>query len=378
MTGTVLLLPWIQIEKPITIGDVTFCTFGDALLIAGEARGQLEAVGSIYVEGYTLGIAAGRGEPVPHIYPTVVFVAENDKDGRHARDAVDVLMLSTILENSIMHANGATFAHVMRWLGGERGFMVDITPRMHGSTRNLIGAEAYLEMKPPHVGPFHHARRLSMVDALWAAVNSPTGDDWHEVFDTLRTATSESPDVSMDLARSLMAKAATLLTHQLGMPDKKGPLLARLRALLGRLIAESTGDAYGFHIARVWQAVRDHRNEFWHPEPWATDTFPFMGQRLVAPMLLALRMVHAVLAARLIEDGFAPEDGELADDVNAIEQWIATLAADLEKGLEPVRCPVTFMARKKRVDDTHDAFYKLRSRARLARGVARAMRTSSA
>jgi len=47
-------------------------------------------VGSIYVEGYTLRLAAGRGEPVLHIYPTVVFVAENDKDARHARDAVDV------------------------------------------------------------------------------------------------------------------------------------------------------------------------------------------------------------------------------------------------------------------------------------------------
>ena len=175
-------------------------------------------------------------------------------------------MLSTILENSMPHANGATFARVIRWLDGEPGLMVDFTPRMHGSTTNGIMADTYLEMRPPSTGSFHHSCRPAMVEALWKAVNGIFAPELREIFDTLRTATSESPDVSMDLAESLMAKAATLLTRLPTTPDKKEPLLARLRALLSRFVPESTGDEYGFHIARVWQAVRDHRNDFWHPE----------------------------------------------------------------------------------------------------------------
>ncbi|HEY1654764.1 MAG TPA: hypothetical protein VGF86_06610 [Candidatus Tumulicola sp.] len=262
MSNTVLFLPWVQLENLIVVGDVTFHPFAEALALAGKRRAQLELFGSIYVDGYTLALACERHGSVPRLYPTVAFVAEDDELARHARDAVDVLMLSTILENSMLRANGATFASAVRWLDGESGFIVDFTPRMHGSTTNAIGAETYFEMRPPRTGTFHHSRRAAMVDALWAAVNGSFATELRQIFDTLRTATSESPDVSMDLAESLMAKAATLLTHLPGTPDQQGPMLTRLRALLSRFAAESTCDKYGFHIARVWQAVRDHRNDF--------------------------------------------------------------------------------------------------------------------
>lgn len=336
MTSTVLLLPWVHLENPIVVGNVTFHPFAEALSLAGGRRAQLKLFGSIYVDGYTLALACERSEAAPRLRPTVAFVAADDEQARHARDAVDVLMLSTILENSMLRANGATFASVVRWLDGEPGFMVDFTPRMHGSTTNGIGPASYFEMKPPRTGGFHHSRREAMVDALWAAVNGSFATELREIFDTLRTATSESPDLSMDLAESLIAKAATLLTHLPGTPDQKGPMLTRLRALLSRFVAESTSDEYGFHIARVWQAVRDHRNDFWHPERRPAALFPFNDQTLVTPFVLALRMVHALVAARLIELEYAPDDSELAADVLAIERWIATLGPDLEAGFEPV------------------------------------------
>ncbi|MGC2407471.1 MAG: hypothetical protein WA431_13770 [Candidatus Cybelea sp.] len=297
------------------------------------------------------------------------FVTDDDEQARHARDAVDVLMLSTILENSTLRANGATFASVVRWLDGEPGFIVDLTPRMHGSTTNGIGAETYFEMKPPRTGSFHHYRRAAMVDALWAAVNGSFATELRQIFDTLRTATSESPDVSMDLAESLMAKAATLLTHLPGRPDQKTPMLRRLRALLSRFAAESTGDEYRFHIARVWQAVRDHRNDFWHPKRRPGAVFPFSDQTLVTPIVLALRMAHALVAARLIELGYAPDDGELAADVVAIERWISTLGPDLEAGLEPVRDAASMMKRKERAEKAEGSFWESRSHARFEQAV---------
>ena len=370
MTSTVLFLPWVQIENPIVVGDVIFYPFAEALTLAGERRAQLKLFGSIYVDGYTLALASERREPAPRLRPTVVFVAEDDERARHARDAVDVLMLSTILENGVLHANGATFASVIRWLDGEPGFMVDFTPRMHGSTTNGIGANTYFEMKPPRTGSFHHSRRAEMVDALWAAVNGTFATELRKIFDTLRTATSESPDVSMDLAESLMAKAATLLTHLPGTPDQKGPMLARLRSLLTRFTVESTGDEYGFHIARVWQAVRDHRNDFWHPERRSGALFPFNDQTRVTPLVLALRMVHALVAARLIELGFASDDSELAADVVAIERWISTLGPDLEADLEPVTDAASMMKSKERTEKVERSFWESRSHARFERAVA--------
>jgi hypothetical protein len=373
MTSNVLFLPWVPIDHAITLGDVTFHPFADALDLAGGRRDQLELFGSIYVDGYTLALAVQRGEPAPRIYPAVAFVEDDDADARKVRDAVDVLMLSTMLENDIDPANGATFSAVVRWLDGERGLIVDHTPRIHGSTTNGLYAETYFEMRPPRAGRFHHSRRPAMVEALVSALRTPFAGELRDVFDTLRAATSESADVSMDLAESLIAKATTLLVRLPATPDNKKQMLPRVRALLAPFIPDSTGDGYGFHIARVWQAVRDHRNEFWHPKPLPVDIFPFMGQRLVTPMLLATRMTHALLAARLIELGCAAPDGELRADVVAIERWISTLQPALEAGLVPVTDSTSMLARKERVDEAHAAFWRLRSNARFELAVNREM-----
>lgn len=378
MTSSVLFLPWVHIQEPILVGDVTFHPFVKALALADGRRAQLELFGSIYVDGYTLALALQRGEPAPRLHPTVAFIAEDDERGRHVRDAVGVLMLSTIFENHILAANGTTFASAIRWLDGVPGFMVDYTPRLNGSTTNGIGADTYFEMKPPSVGAFHHLRRASMVDALWGAINGTFAVELREILDTLRTATSESPDVSMDLAESLMAKAATLLTHLPGTPDQKGPMLARLLTLLSRFTPATTGDEYGFHIARVWQAVRDHRNDFWHPARRRGALFPFNQQTLVAPPVLALRMIHALVAARLIELGYAPTDGELAADVVAIDRWISTLGPHLETGVERVTDPESMMRRKERVEQVEASFWESRSQARFQLAVTRELAAAQA
>jgi hypothetical protein len=71
MTSAVLFLPWVQIENPIVVGDVTFHPFAEALALAGERREQLELFGSIYVDGYTIALACERREPVSRLRPTV-------------------------------------------------------------------------------------------------------------------------------------------------------------------------------------------------------------------------------------------------------------------------------------------------------------------
>src|ERR1700686_4626404 len=118
MTSTVLFLPWVQIENSIVVGDVAFYPFAEALTLAGERRAQLKLFGSIYVDGYTLALASEPGEPAPGARPT-------------------------LLENGVLHANGATFARSIRWLDGAPAFIVGFSPRMNGSTTNCVGASAY-------------------------------------------------------------------------------------------------------------------------------------------------------------------------------------------------------------------------------------------
>jgi hypothetical protein len=379
MKRGVMLLPWIQIQRPITVGDIVFHPFADALALAGQNEPRLRSFGETYVEGVTLGLAIERGERTPYLLPTVVFVEEDDASIRAAHDAVDVLMLATIFENHGFGANGTTFERVLRPLDVGHPFVVDRVPRMHGATINMSGPMA-LVMRPPHTGPFHHVRRPAMVDALWEAMNGPAASEFREILDTLRTALSESPIVSMVLAESLMAKVATLLVHRKGLPDEKAVLLARVRGLLGHVLVESTGDAYGFHIARVWQVVRDHRNDFWHPERRGGDAFPFSAQTMVTPFMLALRMAHALVAARLIELGHAEPDSELAADIVGIERWIATLEPSLEDGLEMltgVKLEIEHMQRADTVESSYgsfriDARFRTRMRGVLARQASRA------
>jgi hypothetical protein len=369
------LLPWIELHDTIVVGDVTILPFAEALHQADARAEQLETLAAIYVDGYSLPLAIANGNEVPYLKPAVVFVSDDDDGVRHAQDAIDVLMLSTIFENNPMRANGATFATSQRYLDGEHGFMIDITPTMYGTRMNAIGAEMYLEMKPPRTGPFHHGRRPAMVNALVRALEGPFASELRRLFDTLRTATSESPDVPMDLAESLLAKAAMLVIHQPRLEDRKSPMLARLQKLLGALIEPSTGDEYGFHIARVWQAVRDHRNDFWHPDRRGSNDFPFVQQRLVSPMMLAMRMMHGLLSARLIELGCADSDGDLRADVIGAEDWIGTLNPSLEDGLDLLAAgPKRDLEMHLRAQAAEDNFGRLRSRERLKLGLARSLR----
>jgi hypothetical protein len=82
-------------------------------------------------------------------------------------------------------------------------------------------------------------------------------------------------------------------------------------------------------------------------------------------------MVHALVAARLIELGYAPDESELAADVVAIERWISALGPDLEADLEPVTDATSMMKRKERAEKAETLFWESRSHARLGRAIAR-------
>ena len=81
--------------------------------------------------------------------------------------------------------------------------------------------------------------------------------------------------------------------------------------------------------------------------------------------------VPAEIAARLVELGYAAVDGELADDVVAVERWIATLVPELDAGLEALSDVKLMMERNTRAENAERAFLSLRSKARLEPALAR-------
>jgi len=59
MTSTVLFLPWLQIENPIVVGDVTLHPFAEALALAGKRREQLGLLRSPVIRSASSMTASG-------------------------------------------------------------------------------------------------------------------------------------------------------------------------------------------------------------------------------------------------------------------------------------------------------------------------------
>jgi len=79
--------------------------------------------------------------------------------------------------------------------------------------------------------------------------------------------------------------------------------------------------------------VRSERINFWHPKH-KKNRVKFSQQRLVTPIMIALRTVYALILARLGEIGTLRPDSDLRADVPAIAEWIASLGQELEQGLK--------------------------------------------
>jgi len=151
---------------------------------------------------------------------------------------------------------------------------------------------------------------------------------------------SDSPDMSLELQHSLFAKAATLVIWKRGIRgDYDRYLKPRINALLepffqGRRARGSKRPLRGSSwIRKAWLAVRGQRNNFWHPQRRGGRRYKFSRQQLVLPMMIALRVVYALILARLAEMHVLREKSKLRLDIPAVAQWIGSLGPDLENGL---------------------------------------------
>ena len=355
-----LLLPWVHNAARFAVGDVEFLPYADALnSLPHEQAVALERYAGMYVSGETVSDAiaqlrqlrAGREAPdadlralvgkirePSHLEPLIVLVSTRVAVD-HALRAVECLMFATIIENGVYYATSVTFRVEGYDLARETGGITEVRPRMHGRVISGLDVATRIVVRPEHAETYHSNADLEFAAALLNAVELPKGRYLVEALAALRLAMNDSPDVTQALQHSLFAKAATLAIWKRGLKkDTVTALRPRVDDLLGPFFqrrrrygskATLRGPAW---IRKAWIAVRSERNNFWHPRH-RKNRAKFSQQRLVTPMMIALRTVYALTLARLAEIGTLRSDSRLRADVPAIAEWIASLGPDLERGL---------------------------------------------
>ncbi len=81
----------------------------------------------------------------------------------------------------------------------------------------------------------------------------------------------------------------------------------------------------GRHIMSAWDAFREYRNEYWHPDERISAPYTFEEQTAVHLNLIAFRMIVALVIATLVDMGALSPVSKLAAFPPAIEQWIGEI-----------------------------------------------------
>lgn len=274
-----------------------------------------------------------------HLEPLIVLVPDRAALD-HAFHAVDCLMFATVIENGAWYANSATFRAAGYDLTTRAGSLTEIRPRMHGRLMDGFDVASHFFVRPAHAEDYHRNANLEFASALLRALSMPKGRYLVDALAALRLAMNDSPDVTQALQQSLFSKAATLVIWKRGLRrDSMSVLNPRVDALLapffrGRRRYGSKATLRGSSwVRKAWIAVRSERNNFWHPKH-KKNRVKFSQQRLVTPIMIALRTVYALILARLGEIGTLRPDSDLRADVPAIAEWIASLGPALEQGLK--------------------------------------------
>jgi hypothetical protein len=246
-------------------------------------------------------------------------------------------MFATVIENSVFYANSSTFRVDGYDLSRNVGDVTETRPRMHGRLLGSFNLESRFIVRPDHAEQYHAGANLEFASALLKAQERGGGRYITEALAALRLAMSDSPDVTQELQHSLFSKAATLVIWKRGLKnDNVTKLKHRVDSLLlpffqGRRISGRPlrGPSW---IRKAWIAVRLARNNFWHPKR-RRGRSKFSQQNLVAPIMIALRVVYALILARLNEMRVLSKNSTLRSDVPAVAEWIASLGPNLENNL---------------------------------------------
>jgi hypothetical protein len=315
------VFPWIDLKEPLTIGDVEFLPRAVAIERAGELGPNVDASTSYFYDHRIEG-APYLGHPLGlvSLQPTVVLL-----DGTITYERVDRAALvwgfATIFGNDgqFTYANSTTFQHFYQKLGGEAGVHARRMRRMHGSLLNGSLVMNALDVRPHWCGNCHDPDE-DMLPLLESIIDdSGAGPIW-QALDALRLATKDDDTEPAAAEHAHYARAVERLLHRPGQPRKQRDHLQRALAeeLLRPMLANATPP---YRILDVRDAVRDRRNEFWHPEASFAPKRTFEKQVKVHPNLIAFRAISTLITASIRAIVNRPLPDRLETYVEAVEEW---------------------------------------------------------
>jgi hypothetical protein len=276
----------------------------------------------------------------------MIVLIEDFKGLRRGIEAIDALMFATVIENQAFYSNSTTFTRHIYDLSKQSDILTEFRSRMHGTLIDAYPSGYRIHVRPEYAEQYHRSANLKFASALAIAQRRREGLYLKRALETLRLAMSDSPEMTQSLQHSLFAKAATLVVFTSDLKnDGDKQLVPRVNKLLkpcfaGRRRLDNASLHGPSWIRKAWIAVRWERNGFWHARGRGGSRARFTArkQRLVAPMMIALRMVYSLTIARLLEMGVISADNALISDVAAVAEWIASLGPHREQGLSvPVR-----------------------------------------
>jgi len=330
-----VILPWLQIPRPLTVCDIAFLPLSYAARSAGTSASALQDVASyLYSHHLVVDTAAYartgtiKADRLDPLKPTIVFVSR-DATVDKITTAIQALSFASIAASagqSANYVNSTVFSSYVQKLGGG-GFIGRRTRRLHGTALAGSPTALLIDVKPAWCGQFAMPD-LELLDALCKVIFRPMGSRIRRTLRALFGATSDADLIFSDLERSLYALASENLLYRRGLSNRFAAQRQRGEQLLLPFLSHrrrTTVPRRPSRIMSAWKVIREDRNSFWHPEARRRGRFAFERQTKVHPNLIAFQVLRALIVASLREMRAIPKGSKLLAVIPAVEAWLKDL-----------------------------------------------------
>jgi hypothetical protein len=332
------ILPWLQIDAPIAVGEIEFYPAAEAAKLLGARGAILLDRLRVYRDTWSDRAVTSCTVAVHHAQLTAGGLIPDAA----LRRAVDILLVAAAFKNDGVSydANATTFTCYIQRLGGGEGFFAMHVRRRFGGI--VTGAQTDIVLhKPVYAGTFS-AYSKELLSALILATTAP--DVWR-LFDSLkwyRRASTDADNIDLEVDMVLLLTAVDFLLAHPNSPyhgldqERMAQLLAPFAKIPCCSVIKNRLERS--HIQIVLRSLDQVRNATVHPDVRPGDgEYGFQRDGKVAFALLADRCFMALLIARLIEMKCLANDDYMRAFVEGVERWAYDPSGDLGKIVLEVR-----------------------------------------
>jgi hypothetical protein len=313
------ILPWLDVQEPITIGSVVIYPAAEAIALLGAQGDVLQTCLSRYASAWSP--AAVRSSVAIDLRQLSDHIPVPMDD---ITRAVDILFAAAAYTDPLQgfHTNSTTFQLFFQFLGGNDAAAYRVR-RRNGFM--LSGGRQVTISKPLYCGTYlHHSYTLR--EALVAAIDAPDQGDLFKSLAWFRRASSDADNIDREVDRVLLRTAVDWLVAHAGTHANGGLDQDRIAALLSgfpTIVLDKHDGKDRSAIQCALHVLNLDRHGTLHPVARTPVRKPYAFER---PRLLldwvADRCNLALLVARLVELGTLPDAEESRAFIRAVEKWL--------------------------------------------------------